>query len=205
MGGYGSGRYGYSTTTKLDEGLKLDINKLKQDGSVGLNMARTGSQIWTCNRTGQKVASIGYETNTLDQNNMWIRLYFKYTLRHSDKPEDIDYKIKLEATKPHYGGKRLWFICPFTHKRAGVLYSPPRSKWFASRHAYNLKYQSQSRCAHNRAIDKMWKLKDRLGGDQFWRKPKGMHEKTYQRRLKEIIEAENVCNAFMFNRFGIFV
>ncbi len=34
MGGFGSGRIGWNSTTKLDDGLRLDINKLVYDGHI---------------------------------------------------------------------------------------------------------------------------------------------------------------------------
>ena len=197
MGGFGSGRYGHITTTKVDEGLKLDINKLKRDGLIGLNSSRSGTLTWTRVGTGEETGSIGYEVNTLDLNDMWMRVHYTHKSYWDDEPNIMDYKIKLETTQPNYGGKRLWFTCPLTHERVGVLYSPPGSKWFASRHAYNLKYQSQSRSAHDRAIDKMWKLKDRLGGHEYWRKPKGMHWSTYERQMKKVRQAEDVCNGHL--------
>ncbi len=206
MGGYGSGRNGFSTTAKVDEGLKLDINKLKRDGMLALNSWQSGSLAWTRVGTGEETGSIGYETNTLDKNDMWMRVHYTHTSHYNDEPNKMDYKIKLETTQPNYGGKRLWFICPLTHERAGVLFSPPGSKWFASRHAYNLKYQSQSRSAHDRAIDRMWKLKNRLGGDEYLRKQKGMHWKTFERMVEEIHDAEEMCDAylaqFVMKRFG---
>ena len=202
MGGFGSGRDGYSTTAKVDEGLKLNINKMKRDGMIALNSWHSGSLKWTSVRTGEKLASIGYETNTLDPENMWMRVHYTYTSHHDNEPHHIDCKIRLEATQPNYGGKRLWFICPFSQKRAAVLFKPSGSKRFASRYAFNLKYQSQSRSAPYRAIDRMWKLKNKLNGHDYWRKPKGMHHKTHEHMVKKINDAEDVCDAYLA-QFGI--
>jgi hypothetical protein len=195
MGGYGSGRC--STTAKIDAGLKLNINKLKNDGMLELNSWRSGRLKWSNVCTDEETASIGYETNTLNPNDMWIRVHYTHTSYWDDEPDKMDYKIKLETTQPNYGGKRLWFICPLTQKRAAVLFSPSGSKWFASRHAFNLKYQSQSRSAHDRAIDRMWKLKNKLGGEEYWHKPKGMHWKTYERMVEEIDDAEDLCDGYL--------
>ncbi len=87
-------------------------------------------------------------------------------------------------------------MCPLMQKRTSVLYSPPGSKWFASRHAYNLKYKSQSKGSHDRASDRMWKLKNKLGGEDYWRKPKGMHWKTHERLVNEIWMAEEEADAY---------
>lgn len=151
---------------------------------------------------GKEIGSIGYEINTLDADNMWVRLHYTHT-PYGGEPAKMDYKIKLQATQPNYGGKRLWFTCPLTNKRTGVLYSTAGSKWFASRHAYSLKYASQSRGAHDRAIDRMWKLKNRLGGEYYWIKPKGMHQKTYERKLNDLFEAEQVCEKYLLTAFQL--
>lgn len=197
MGGWGSGRYGYTTTAKLDEGLRLDINKLKREGQVALHVWASGSLLWTRVSSGEQVASIGYEVNTTNPEDMWMRVHYTHTPYHSDEPEKMDYKIRLTTTQPNYGGKRLWFICPITGKRTSVLYSPSGSKWFASRYAYKLKYGSQSKGAQDRAIDRMWKLKNKLGGEEFYRRPKGMHKQTFERKLEEIWEAEEVADGYL--------
>lgn len=197
MGGYGSGRNGFSTTTKLDEGLRLDINKLKRDGMLSFNSWRSGRLIWTRVSTGEEIGSIGYETNILNPDDMWMRIHYTHTPYGAD-PIKMDYKIKLTTTQPNFGGKRLWFVCPLMGKKTTVLYSPSGSKWFASRYAYNLQYSSQSKSEHDRAIDKMWRAKDKLGKDGLYMRPKGMHESKYERILNEIDEAEAVCDNYLY-------
>lgn len=197
MGGYGSGRNGHCTTTKIDGGLVLDVASLKRKGAIDFNSWRSGRLTWSMVRTGREVGSIQYEANTLDSHDMWLRVKYTYTPVYNGEPNDMDYKIKLDTTQPNYGGKRLWFVCPITGKRARVLYSPLGSEWFACRHAYSLKYKSQSHAAYERVINKMWKLKDRLGGENYWHKPKGMHHKTHARMMKEICDAEEMCDAYL--------
>lgn len=51
--------------------------------------------------------------------------------------------IKLVTTTPYFGGKRYWFVCPVSGRRARVLYLPPRGRTWASRSAFNLAYASQ--------------------------------------------------------------
>jgi len=181
----------------VDEGLKLEISKLKRDGLIDFNSWYDGRLTWTMVNTGEETGSIRYEIYTLDPNDMWMRLYYTYKSHWNDETEEMDYKLRLEKTQPNYGGKRLWFVCPLTYARVGTLYAPPGSKYFASRHAYSLKYQSQSRSAYDRAIDRMWKLKKRLGEDDYWRKPKGMHHKTHERMVEEIRDAEKGCSDYL--------
>ena len=201
MGGKGSGSsYRWDKKTKLDEGLKLNINKLVRDGLSPPRGWTSGTLKWTTTRTNEYYASIGYEINTGNPDNMWMRVHYTSTIR--GEKHDMDYKISITTTEPHYGGRRFWFICPRTGARAAVLYSPPGSKWFASRKAYNLKYLSQSEGPDHRAINRMWKLKNKLGGENFPRRPKGMHRKTYDRLFDETLLAEEVCDMHIIQRFG---
>ncbi len=188
MGGYGSGREGYSLTTKLDEGLSLNISFLKREGTIALNKRCSGKLTWTIKNSDEKASTIGYECNTLDPDNMWLRLH--YTLTIEDKKYGMDYKVRLITTQPNYGGKRIWFECPLTYRRTPVLHSPPEAKWFASRHAYGFQYQSQSEGVLDRANARALNLKNKLGGEKYYFKPKGMHQTTYSRLLNELYEAE---------------
>jgi len=195
MGGYGSGRHGQAG--RLDSGLRLDINKLVRDKLVGLNKRHTGNLTWNIVGTGEPVASAGYETNTLNPDDMWLRLHYTLTPCFGGEPEKKDYKIRLVTTQPKYGGKRVWFICPITHRRTSVLYSSGGSRFFASRYAYRSGYRSQSKGHIDRAIDRMWNLKGKLGGENFFIRPKGMHTRTHERMMKKIWAAEEVCDGYL--------
>ena len=58
----------------------------------------------------------------------------------------MDYKVRLVTTKPNYGGRRWWFICPLVRRdggpprRVAKLYLPSGGKYFGSREAYGLTY-----------------------------------------------------------------
>lgn len=206
MGGYGSGRKSWNSTTKLDDGLRLDINKLVRDGLIGLDKWLSGNLTWSIVDTGEPVASVGYEINTLNPDGMWLRLYYSLTPCFGGEPEKRDYKIILVTTLPKFGGKRLWFLCPVTHQRTSILYSSHGSRFFASRHAYHVGYRSQSKGHIDRAIDRMWGLKYKLGGENYFMRPKGMHTRTHERLMKKIWEAEEVCDghlaAFVQDKLG---
>ncbi len=203
MGGRGSGRP--EDTAKLDSGLTLKISRLIKQGAIPANGWQAGRWVWSY--SGGDSASVNYEADTRDPYNMWLRLHYTHTTYY-DESSEMDYKIRLVTTSPNYGGKRLWFECPLTSRRAAVLYSPPGNKWFASRHAFRrCKYRSQGRSAKDRALDKMWKMKGRLDDDgDFYLKPKGMHWKTFYRMCDDIDRAEDACNfylAILLDRYGL--
>jgi hypothetical protein len=63
------------------------------------------------------------------------------------------------------------------------------SRLFLCRHCYRLKYSSQLETDLERAQRKRDKLRERLG-EKEWLKPKGMHQKTFDRLRARLIEAE---------------
>lgn len=207
MGSFGSGRrWCYSKKGKLDEGLKLDINRMKRQGQIRHSCYCSGDIQWTYTNTGEYASSLGYESNLMDEGNMWLRLKYSHTPWWSEEAEKVDYTIKIASTHPNYGGRRLWFICPITGRRAAVLHKPNTSSYFASRHAFNMLYESQSQCPISRAAERKWKLINKLGGENFYYlKPKGMHRKTHERMLKEIEALEYRLDYSMLMRFGSFM
>ena len=72
----------------------------------------------------------------------------------------IEYQVKLLSSPCYFGGHRWWFACPVKEygitctRRVGVLYLPPRVKYFGCRHCYNLTYNS---CKDNHRFDSICK------------------------------------------------
>lgn len=199
MGGTGSGTwYRWNTKTTVDDCRVLNINAMVKKGAIPKCGYRSGGWRWTDTETGEEKASISYEVDTRDPENSSLRLY--YTLTQQDIK--IDYKIPLNRTKAHYGGERLWFICPVKRRRVSKLYLPPGGDIFASRYAYSLSYKSQSENDGHRMIRRMWKLKNRLGGEDFYIRPKGMHNKTHKRIMEQVWAAEEVCEYYLISKFS---
>ena len=48
--------------------------------------------------------------------------------------------VRLVSTRPNYGGRRWWFLCPLVRRRVAKLYLPPGGRLFGSREAYGLTY-----------------------------------------------------------------
>jgi Zn-finger protein len=60
------------------------------------------------------------------------------------KFEVLGVRIETTSTPCHFGGKRLWFICPFCKRRVGTLYKPPAKDELLCRKCHGLGY-SRSR------------------------------------------------------------
>jgi hypothetical protein len=197
MGGYGSGRSGGRPTT--DNGLTLPLSKLLRDKLFRPGSACYSSLIWTNTSTGERIGSIGYEAH-LGQESGRVRLKYTTTRWDGEKRES-DYWIELETTPQPFGGRRWWFVCPRTGRRAAKLYLPNGAYTFASRQAYRLAYHSQREAPHDRALRRAFKLRGRLGADggigDYVPKPKWMRWPTYDRKLEEIFAAEEVVDAHL--------
>ncbi len=114
-------------------------------------------------------------------------LILEYRHTRYDKSEDVAERVYLTWTRCNYGGRRPWFLCPTCGRRVGLLILG--GKLFACRHCYRLKYWSQLETDLDRANRKVQKLKARLG-EKTRLKPKGMHQKTFDRLHTRLTEAE---------------
>jgi hypothetical protein len=198
MGGYGSGRP--SCKQKTDGCRSLDVNRLNREGCL-----RPGWQgNWQWSRDGVKVASIGYRATEAG-------LVLDYRIKLSgDDWEPISQTVPLSHVDCHYGNQRPYFCCPgvvngrHCQRRVGKLFLG--RKYFLCRHCYNLTYTSQSEPKCDRALRRANKIRMALGGEPgmaHWiaTKPKGMWQRTYQRKRWEIDHYENQANQLFINKF----
>lgn len=195
MGGFGSGRHGGGPV--VEDGLTLDLDRLRRDGTFPPAEGwRQGSLVWTDTRSGARVASIGYEIS-LGAGEGWMRLRYTSTDPGFGEKREADYRISLTSIPTRFGGRRWYFRCPHLGLRCGRLHLPPGAFTFASRQAHRLAYRSQRATPRDRALDKALKLRRRLGseggvGDPV-AKPKWMRWPTYERRLEQVLEADERC------------
>ena len=135
-------------------------------------------------------------------------LYYTRTQRDGVKTSE-DYQVRLETTKPHFGGVRWWFLCPLSGRRAQVLYLPWNGGTvFASRQAWGMAYQSQRQTAEDRAVEWSFKARKRLGiADQnmlempYSPKPKWMRLHTHRRLVGTIRQCWRMQMAYMARRW----
>lgn len=184
MGGRNSGRrYRYDTKTTTNECLFLDSRYMKRQGFLVPGIG--GTLRWSSG--GHETGSIGFTVYA-------DRLDLNYRING----EPVKDSILLGKTPCNYGGHRYWFICPSCGKRQAVLYSP--AGLFRCRKCHGLPYSSQMESNSDRASRKANKLRKRLGGEEgalnpIPSRPKGMHNKTYDRIVSQITEAEEAVFA----------
>lgn len=195
MGGTGSGRSGGRPTT--DSGLTLDVGRLLRQRTLVPGATCTGILIWTNSYTGKRSASLGYESH-LGEEDGRLRLHYT-TTRWTDEKHYSDYWVTLRTTLQPFGGRRWWFVCPRSGQLCAKLYLPAGALTFASRRAYRLGYRSQRETSYDRAINRAFKLRRRLGAEggigDYIVKPKGMRWTTYEREMVRVAAAETICDA----------
>ncbi len=205
MGGYGSGSYYRGGGKSTEESFHaFRMSRLVELGVVRAGNHRHGGWHWT--RNDEVMSSISYEINMADVDFPWLRVNYTNT----NSQEKHDYKIYLTATTPNYGGKRWWFRCPAARcgKRVAVLYL---GNIFACRHCWRMGYSTQNKGYYDNQSDRAFKLAAKLGHDGnaidgfYGEKPKGMHWRTYRRKVDEIEQAVECGLAGMMVRFGRFM
>jgi len=191
MGGYGSGRPGCKG--KVEHCRSLDVNRLHREGCL----APGHSGGWQWSQDGQPVASISMQCT-----GQALALDFRFR-RGGGKWQDIRQTIALVSTPCGFGGTRPWFVCPGIAngtpcgRRVAKLHAGGR--YFLCRHCYRLGYASQCEREFDRLLRRANKLRRKLGGEVgtsalIARRPKGMHRKTYDAHVDEIVRLEDRAN-----------
>ena len=128
--------------------------------------------------------------------------------------EPITETVPLTYLDCHYGGQRPFFRCPGVvggrqcGRRVGKLFSGGR--YILCRHCYSVAYASQSEPIYDRALRRANKKRKALGGEPgtaffIAPRPKGMWERTYQRRRAEIKHAEYQANLHFLSKYRKFL
>lgn len=174
-----------------------------QIGRAAPGYETTGSIHYTCG--GQPSGSIGYRCDMRDLENAKLTLNYIRT-PYGGEPEKVEQHIWLTYTRPNYGGRRWWMICPYGGGRVGKLYLPPNGDRFASRKAWRVGYLSQRNTEHDRPFEALAKLQKRLGCEEGWekpiRRPKGMWKKTYAEYERRYWELDAQCSAAMMDKLA---
>lgn len=201
MGGYGSGRHGGRPLA--EHSLRIDLAWMLRRGLAKDGCEQWGNLNWSC--SGEPSGSIGYKA--LMHQPGEERLVLEYTRGRGDNAEHVVQSVYLTFTRPKFGGKRWWLICPYNGARVGKLYLPPGGDRFASRKAWRLGYQSQRIAPRDRPFEALFRLQKKLGCEQGWgnwiTRPKGMHHRTFKRIEDEFDYLDSVCGVEMMRMVGL--
>ena len=201
MGGYGSGRYGGRPTA--DASLRIDIAMMLRTGRAKEGAHLRSSVHWNCR--GEDAGSISYEAIMNEPGQE--RLELAYTRKADGQSESVRQTIRLTFTRPAYGGKRWWMVCPYLGQRVGKLYKPLGGDRFASRQSWRLGYQSQRIAKRDRPFEATFRLQKKLGCPQGWEagltRPKGMWRRTFERHYERYWKLDDQCAAEAAAMMGV--
>ena len=120
----------------LENGLKLDLNKLTRQGFV-----RPGASVvpyrncWFSTYWNEELAAGLISANMEGEYEGWFRIQIG----------NLDQTIILVPKPRHFGGRQWYFLCPVMNRCASVLWKPPGASRFCSRQAWGQRvaYASQ--------------------------------------------------------------
>jgi hypothetical protein len=197
MGGPGSGSwYMWDNRTTTEEVHRIDIRYMRQQGF--LRPGYDGSLSWSCG--DRKTGSVMYRVET-------DSLVLVYRARvQGGEWKSIEEHVRLDRTHCNYGGERVWFLCPDCDRRVAVL--ALYGSRFVCRHCHKRPYGSQQEGYMERMQRKARKVRKKLGATNnltefIWRKPKGMHQKTFDRLRQEEQAANNAAIIEMGKKIGV--
>jgi hypothetical protein len=177
MGGRGSGGHNSKRKLRDVQCARLDVHELARDGRL------------TLGTRGRLFGTVGFEVVGGPDAQ---RLVLEFPMRSAtgERLDPLRQTICCYWRKTHYGGRYLMFLCE-CGRSARVLYARHeiqhyRIWFFMCRKCAGITYQSTMGHRWDRSARRIEKLRARLqwqaGGTEPIR-PRGMHERTYQRIL----------------------
>jgi hypothetical protein len=177
----------------LQDGLKLDLNKLARQGLV-----RPGATVgpyfirWFNTYWDEEIASGLIGASMESEHEGWLRIQIG----------SLDQTIILIPRPRHFGGRQWYFVCPVMNRCASVLWKPPGANRFCSRQTWRrqVAYASQFADRDNRAHIGQAKIKSRLIANidpDEWDlppKPKWMRWHTYNRYVERFDKYEAILD-----------
>jgi hypothetical protein len=181
MGGRGSGRQMRWTKSYCESYLHLDIRKIARAGRLKPYEFFSWQWIKRDESRADIAIRVGDDIKSAE-------LFYRARYGGGEYKQ-IEERIGISWSNCSFGGKRPWWICPGCGQRVAILYG---GMYFRCRHCYGLAYACQSENYHDRLLRKTHKFKRRLG--EYLTRPKGMHQKTYERLRKRAMLLEDTLN-----------
>jgi hypothetical protein len=157
MGGFGSGRHGGTVTAEGTASYVIGASVLTR-ARLQVGQFAKGTFHFDEGRFAVEVL-----VDTFDLSGPSMVLIHK---TRDDREGDrvVSDRIRLLWTVPTYGGRRWWFQCPRTGRRATKLFLPNGGQHFWSRAGYGLGYACQREDRFSRLQRRAAMLNRELGG-----------------------------------------
>lgn len=144
-------------TMTTGEAMRLEIGYLLKHGFIRKGFHLSGSISWTSG------SNIGYHSKFTEEDQE-IRLVY-WNQSYSGERTDLDYTIQLTSIPSNLGRGEIWyFVCPFTGRKAKILYKCYGSPYFKCRKAYHnrIYYSGQTSSKLGLSNDKYFELESKL-------------------------------------------
>lgn len=176
MGGIGSGARRSTHIGNVEEMLALDIRVLRRLGVVRSGECTCDTVQWSIGGLSASSARLRIDLSDIERGG-GVAIIGKM-------PDGaINQHVAIEIVSSPFGGRRCYFICPFTARRCEVLYYAGGR--FGSREAQRLSYAVQGMNEVSRARRKTAKLRSRLCGSGDQPRPRGRNRIDTARRLRQ--------------------
>ena len=177
MGGIGSGAVGHRPVAEKLK--KIDVREMKRDG------------LFTSGDTGETITwSDGFRVS--------IRAGAEsFTLSFSGESGYVTQEVKLTFMPLHFGGKRVFCLCPECSSQCAILYLCENR--FYCKDCCNVTWQSCNDWVHVRNIKKERKIRAKLGAspsllEPIKNKPFNMHHKTFYGLVRELANVGEILS-----------
>ena len=151
MGGFGSSRWiDYSPRYEVGECLRFDIQDFKQ--LLTTRMTYSVTYRWP------EDSQINVKIDPLNALKLHSHLHkcSCIELLYKRGEVSITQPLEVDILAQHFGGWRLWLLCPYCMQRCRYLYMPPTnnhsSQIFLCRRCHNLTYRSSNDSHKNDAF-----------------------------------------------------
>lgn len=187
--------YGGGWRPHIESALCLNLRRLFENDALRVGANVSNVLCWT-DSDGAEVARVGFRSS-LGTVEGTLTLSYRCIDRDTGEHRAVECPIQLITIPCNYGGRRWYFVCPYSQRRALKLYKWNGIDLFCHRDAIQPRptYASERASGMDRIIAKRWALRRKLGDDvsdlltqPF--KPKWVREKTYQRYLEKDAELE---------------
>lgn len=193
MGGYGSGRIRTRNRAAVEQSLRVRISEFRRQGFIQPGARTAGIWSWG----GVSSGAIGFAIDLANLDDAYAELGFTCGGAHYHQ------RIEIEATRCRFGGRRFYFICPWTGRRCEILCCVDGV--FASREFHRLAYACQSEDRLNRLYRGRAKAEMRVLSGEGKPRPRGPNRERKYARLRAYEDAADALFASQYGqRFGQF-
>ena len=122
----------------VEDARTLSISEMIKEGAIVPGESREG--VIACGRKGEDkpYAIIRFVSDLSHADPALHILVLSFCVNGAP----VQQALTFDTPRMHHGGKRYWFRCPITQKKAGKLQLPLGARKFASREGHGLTYLS---------------------------------------------------------------